>query len=306
MNSICFADKAFLLIVLVSVTFVTGALRPWHGLEVAIRLSSIDWNCFDFQRVLKGEWAYIPHVSSCMAIQLTCQSKNTCLSEWMAMHQDKSDTNTEQGRPDDSVTPLSFCNPHCIALGPSFNTDIHSLCSMIEALDAGGEHQRAVRLTVAVSYALVSFCKSVLFGFCDISSMPVSARCSLGTAAYKSAEAAEENGASDSPMEVETCSERSSTSHAWPEDTLLAISTFAFLFELLSQKFDLVGTAIAELKSKLECKGFAICDCVKSAVSLKFQLGVVGLCLQRLPAPSLHHEVCECYEVRLGAGTCSL
>ena len=88
-------------------------------------------------------------------------------------------------------------------------------------------------------------------------------------------------------MDVETCSEKAHTSHIWPEDTILAISTFAFLFELLSQKADLADSSIAEMRSRF---GFGS----SGAVSLRFQLGVVGLCIQRFPAPSAHHEVCTC------------
>ena len=279
----------------VSVAFVNGPLRPWHGLEVAIRLTSIDWSCHDFQRVLKGEWSYVPGVSSCMAIHLTSQSKDTYLLEWMEVDQVDADMKGRQAL-DDSVTPLSFYHPHRIALGPFWNIDVLSLCSMIEALNVGGDHRGAMRLTVAVSYALVSFYKRVVFGKCDVTAMPVSARCSLGAATYKAAAKAAENKESDSPMDVETCSEKTNTScHIWPEDTILAISTFAFLFELLSQKTDLADSSIAEMRTRLQwgSSGVTSLDCLKSALSLRFQLGVVGLCMQRLPAPSAHHEVCE-------------
>lgn len=266
---------------LVSVAFVNGALRPWHGLEVAIRLCPINWNADDFQRVLKGEWTQFPVVSSCMAIQLTCQSKNLCVSEWMAMDEGEKNDNAAQVKSESSV-PLSFHNPHCISFGPYCNIDIHSVCSMIEALNTSGNHHGAMRLTVALSCALVSFYKCLLFGFFDVTSRPVSARCSLG-AVHKIASKPEGNG--ESPMEVETSNEKANNCHIWPEDTILSVTTFAFLFELLSQRPDLADTCLAEMRSKL---GHAE---TKSAHSLKFHLGVLGLLLQRLPAPSLHHEV---------------
>ena len=208
------------------------------------------------------------------------------------MDQCDNDMNTAQVQ-GDSIIPLSFHNPHCIALGPSCNIDIYSLCSLIEAQNVGGEHQHAMRLTVAVSYALVSFFKSFLFGLCDVTLMPVCARCSLGKAACKSATKAEENVECDSPMEVDTSSKKPSTGHVWPEDTILAIGTFAFLFDQLSQKPELADESIAEMRSKLKlesCEETGL-DYLQSALSLRFQLGVVGLCLQRLPSPSLHHEV---------------
>ena len=190
--------KALTLLSVVSVAFVNGPLRPWHGLEVAIRLTSIDWSSQDFQQVVKGEWTYIPSVSSCMAIQLTSQSKDTYLLEWMEVDQCDTDRKGRQAM-DDSVILLSFYHPHRIALGPFWSVDLHSLCSMIEALTIGGDHRGAMRLTVAVSYALVSFYKSILFGICDVTAMPVSARCSLGLAPNKSAAKTEENSESDSP-----------------------------------------------------------------------------------------------------------
>ena len=280
---------------LVSVAFVTGPLRPWHGLEVAIRLSSIDWSLPDFQQILKGEWTNIPVVSSCMAIQLTCQSKAAYVSGWNALDQCDSDMNAVEEVQGGSITPFSFRNPHCIALGLFCNIDVHSLCSMIEALNVGGSHQPAMRLTVAVSYALVSFYKGILLGQCDAASLPVSASCSLGTAPYQSVAKVDKNKQSDSPMELEIGSNKPHANHVWPEDTILAISTFAFLFELLSQKPDLADASIAEMRSKLKLDGSAGpgLDCPKTLMSLKFQLGVAGLCLQRLPASSLHHEVCK-------------
>ena len=279
--------------VLVSVAFVTGPVRPWHGLEVAVKLSSIDWNLPDFQQVLKGEWTYIPVVSSCMAIQLTCQSKNAYVSEWMALEQCDSDIRAATCTKDDSNITLSFYNPHCIAFSSHCSIDIHSVCSIIEAVNASGHHRRAMCLTVSLSYALVSFYKKVLFGLCDASSMPVSARCSLGTAQYQNARKADGNKESDSPMEVDVSGDKPPTVSIWPEDTLLAISTFAFLFELLSQKSDVVDTSIAEMRTKLnlDTSPVNVPDCPKTAMSLKFQLGLVGLCLQKLPASSLRHEV---------------
>lgn len=287
--------KLFLFVLVVSVVFVNGPLRPWHGLEVAIRLPSVDWSSHDLQQVFKGEWTCIPSVSSCMAIQLFCQSKETYFQEWMEVDQCDSEMRGGKARPD-PVTLLSFHHPHYIALGPLSNIDIHSLCSMIEALNVGGNQQHAMRLTVAVSFALVSFYRSVLFGKCDVTSMPVSARCVLGAALHKTETKMEDKKKSDSPMEVDICSEKPNTTHIWPENTVLAISTFAFLFQLLlSQKPDLVDSSIAELRCKLELQvpDVNALDFLRSAMSLRFQLGVVGLCLQRLPASSPHHEVSE-------------
>ena len=273
---------------------MTGLLHPWHGLEVAMKLSSIDWNLPDFQQVLKGQWTYLPVVSSCMAIQLTCQSKSTYVSELMVQEQCSNDVGAMTSTKDDSNITLSFYNPHCIAFSSRCSIDIHSVCSMIEAVNTSGDHQHAVHLTVSLSYALVSFYKKVLFGLCDASSMPVSAGCSLGTALYQSGTKADSNKESDSPAEIYVSSDKPCTSSIWPEDTLLAISTFAFLFELLSQKPDLVDASIAEMRTKLN-RDNSSCDssldCPKSAMSLKFQLGVVGLSLQRLPASSPHHQV---------------
>lgn len=272
---------------LVSVAFVNGALRPWQGLEVAIRLSAIAWNTDDFQRVLKGEWVQFPVVSSCMAIQLTCQSKSLYVSEWMAMEAGERNGNAAQALRESEVS-LSFHNPHCVSFGPHFDTDIHSVCSMIEALNVSGNHLGAMRLTVALSCAIVSFYKNLLFGSCDATSMPVSARCSLG-AVHKIGLKPEESG--ESPMEVDLSNEKANSGHVWPEDTILSITTFAYLFELLSQKPDLADTCLVEMRSRLS-PAETILDCVKGVHSaLKFHVGVLGLFLQRLPAPSLHHQV---------------
>lgn len=278
----------------VSAVLVSGPLRPWHGLEVAIRLATINWDSPDFQRVLKGEWTFVPTVSSWMAIELTCQSKRKYVSEWIEL--DRVDSNIKRNlAQDDAVTSLTFYHPHCIALGPLFGVDIHSVCSMIEALNLEGEHEAAMRLTVAVSYAIVSTYKNVLFGMDVASSFPVSARCTLGIASRKTEVKIEQSSQSDSPMEVEVSAKPSTNRHIWPEDTILSLSTFAFLYDLLSKKFHLADTCIAEMKSRLTFEGssaYAL-DCLRTSVSLGFQLGVVGLYLQRFPAPSPHLEVEE-------------
>jgi len=118
-------------LLLVSESLVTGQLHPWNGLEVAMKLSSIDWKLPDFQQVLKGEWTSIPVVNSCMAIQLTCQSKNAYLSELMALDQCTNDVRAITSTKGDSNITLSFYNPHCIAFSTLCSIDIHSVCSMI-------------------------------------------------------------------------------------------------------------------------------------------------------------------------------
>jgi len=273
---------------LVSVPFVTGTLRPWQGLEVAIRLSSINWHATEFQKVLKGEWVWLPVVSSCMAIQLTCQSKNQHVSEWMAMEEGKRNENAAQSG---STMSVAFHNPHCISFGAHFHTDIHSVSSMIETLNTTGYEVGAMRLTVALSAALVAFYRSVFFGICDVNVLPISARCFLGTV-HKIGMKPEEKG--ESPMEFETSHGKANNGLAWPEDTILSITTFAFLYQLLSQKADLAESCLVEIRSKLG-SAETVPDHLKSVQSLKFHVGVLGLFLQRLPAPSLHHEVCEIF-----------
>ena len=190
-----------------------------------------------------------------------------------------------------STVSVAFHSPHCISFGAHFHTDIHSVSSMIEALNTAGHEVGAMRLTVALSSALVTFYMSAFFGICDVNALPVSARCLLGTV-HKIGIKAEEKG--ESPMEFETSHEKANGGLAWPEDTILAVTTFAFLYQLLSQKADLAESCLVEMRSKL---GFrqAVHDHLNSVDSLKFQVGVLGLFLQRLPAPSLHHEVCEIF-----------
>jgi len=76
----------------------------------------------------------------------------------------------------------------------------------------------------------------------------------------------------------------------------LSVTTFAFLYQLLSQKADLADSCLVEMRSKLG-SAETVPDHLSSVQSLKFHVGVLGLFLQRLPAPSLHHEVREifCY-----------
>ena len=279
---------------------VTGTLRPWHGLEVAIRLASINWDSPEFQRLLKGDWAFVPSVRSWMVIELTCHSKDSLLLEMMESCDDVSEKISQAK--DKEVISLVFYHPHCIALGPMLGVDIHSLCSMIEALNLSHQHQAAMRLTVALSYAIVSAYQRVLFGVDDDTSMTVSARCSLGKAAPKAKGTKKQNSLSDSEVEADSLMAvdgSSSDSHIWPEDTILSMSTFAFLYDLLSKKPELADACVAEMKSNLNFEGSSVpsTDCLRTSASLAFQLGVAGLYLQRFPAPLPHHEVSRraCY-----------
>lgn len=279
---------------------MNGPLRPWYGLEVAIRLASINWDTDVFQKVLKGEWVQFPVVTSCMAIQLTCQSKGLCVTNWMEMDEEQINDNAFQEH-SKSIRALSFHNPHCISFGPFCNVDIHSVCSMIEALNSSGRHDEAMRLAVTLCGGLVLFYKALLFGFRDVTTLPVSARCHLGATSFPGRGKRGDNGNKvdphpdgngGSPMNVDTPNEKAHNDHVWPEDTILSITAFAFLFDLLLQKPDLADACLAEMKCKLassvEASGL---DALKSVHSLKFHIGVLGLFLQRLPAPSLHHEV---------------
>lgn len=283
----------------VSAVLVTGTLRPWHGLEVAIRLASINWDSPEFQRLLRGDWAFVPFVRSWMVIELTCHSKDSLLLEMMESC-DGVNERISQAK-DEEVISRVFYHPHCIALGPLLGVDIHSLCSMIEALNLSHQHQAAMRLTVALSYAIVSAYQRVLFGVDVDTSMTVSARCSLGKVAPKAKVTKKQNSQSDSQMEAEVMEAdslmavdgSSSDSHIWPEDTILSISTFAFLYDLLSKKPELADACVAEMKSNLDFEGSSVraTDCLRTSASLAFQLGVVGLYLQRFPAPLPHHEI---------------
>ena len=113
-----------------------------------------------------------------------------------------------------STVSVSFHNPLCISFGEHFYTDIHSVSAMIEALNTAGYEVGAMRLTVALSFALVAFYKSLFFGFRDVNSLPISARCFLGTV-HKIGLKPEENG--ESPMEFETSHEKANNGLAWPE-----------------------------------------------------------------------------------------
>ena len=288
-----------------SAVLVTGPLRPWHGLEVAIRLASINWDSPEFQRLLKGDWAFVPSVQSWMVIELTCQSKKGYMLELLELCE--GDSKKISQAKEEAVMPLVFYHPHCIALGPLLGVDIHSLCSMIEALNLSNQHQAAMRLTVALSYAIVSACQRVLFGVDVCASMTVSARCSLGKAAPKAKVTKKQNSQSDSEMGADVTEVDSlmkvdgspSDNHIWPENTMLSVSTFAFLYDLLSKKPELADACVAEMKSNLNFEGSSVraIDCLRTSSSLAFQLGVVGLYLQRFPAPLPHHEVSRrvCY-----------
>ena len=199
---------------------------------------------------------------------------------------------------------LSFLNPHCISFGPHYVVDIHSVCSMIEALNVSGRHDEAMRLTVTLCSTLVLFYKGHLLKLFDAATLPVSARCHLGVDTlpgdvkrgdHLAGSKAEQemdpllkiNG--ESPMNVDAPSEKPNFDGVWPENTILSITTFAFLFDLLSRKPDLAQECLAKMKRTLsdEIRLHAL----DSAQSLRFHIGVIGLLLQRLPAPSLHHEV---------------
>lgn len=288
----------------VSVAFMNGPLRPWHGLEVAVRLASINWGSDVFQSVLRGEWIQSPVVASCMAIHLTCQLKDQ-LVNWMEV--DEGQKNEEQCR---ASRILSFHNPHCISFGPHCIVNIHSVCSMIEALYISSRHDEAMRLTVTLCSTLVLFYKGHLLQLFDAATLPVSARCHLGSSTlpegvnerdHQTGNKVDLDGGQEmdplveingeSPMNVDAPNEEPNFDHVWPENTILSVTTFAFLFHFLSRKPDLAQECLAKMKHTLSEE--ISLHALEDAESLRFHIGVIGLLLQRLPAPSLHHEVEE-------------
>ena len=282
---------------------MNGPLRPWHGLEVAVRLASINWGSDVFQSVLRGEWIQSPVVASCMAIHLTCQLKDQ-LVNWMEV--DEGQKNEEQCR---ASRILSFHNPHCISFGPHCIVNIHSVCSMIEALYISSRHDEAMCLTVTLCSTLVLFYKGHLLQLFDAATLPVSARCHLGSSTlpegvnerdHQTGNKVDLDGGQEmdplveingeSPMNVDAPNEEPNFDHVWPENTILSVTTFAFLFHFLSRKPDLAQECLAKMKHTLSEE--ISLHALEDAESLRFHIGVIGLLLQRLPAPSLHHEVC--------------
>ena len=258
---------------------------------MALRLSRINWATLQFQRVLRGEWVHFPVVSSRMAIHLDYQWNCVDVAHEAGMEVDDPKDTSSGMNP--RVTELAvFYNPHCISVDPCCNIDIHSLCCKIETLRANTNHKPAIRLAVAVSCGLVSYYKNLLCGNRDVETIPVSAKCFLGR---KRGNTSVPQGFTEAAMEVDEGHKEANNSHVWPEDTLLSITTLAFLFDQLSLESDLVESCLVEMKTKLGLASLPEqqigLDCLCSAQSLRFQLGIHGLFMHRLPAPSQHGEV---------------
>ena len=251
---------------LVKTSCRAGKLCIWRGLEVSIRLGHLYRSNPEVAAIISKPCRAVPVVSSCVVVHFNASTSSITGS---------SESDPKQEIPN----PLTCHLPHCISFGSDCVLDIHTVCVLIEAMDVYGNSKGAVRLAVALSVSIVSFYRGFIQGEMAPSSLPVTGTCLLGkkdSDAKRTFEAAK-----GTPMEEEHTEDITASTTVWPEDALLTVTTFAFLFDMLSKQPDVADAVIMELSL----------DWVKTSQSLMFQLGLAGLFVPKFPAPAEQHEV---------------
>ena len=260
--------------ILVQASCRAGKLCIWRGLEVSIRLGHLYRSNPEVAVIMSKPCRAVPVVGSCLVVHF-----NTSTS---------SITGSSESDPKQEGPNLLTCHlPHCISFGSDCVLDIHTVCALIEAMNVYGNSKGAVRLAVALSVSIVSFYRSFIQGEMAPSSLPVTGTCFLGKKVSDAKQTSVE-AAKGTPMEEEHTEDITASTTVWPEDTLLTVTTFAFLFNMLSKRPDVADAVIVELSL----------DWVKTSQSLMFQLGLTGLFVPKFPTPTAKHEVSEGKERR--------
>ena len=224
----------------------------------------------------------VPVVSSCLVVHFNASAGGTSDKA----HADATNMDLmfseASGQKQESPSPLTCHLPHYISFRSNCMLEIHTVCSLIEAMNVYSNSKGAVHLAVALSVSIVSFYRSFIKGEMDPLSLPlsnVSGTCFLGEKVSDAKQTFE--AAKGTPMEVDHTEDITASTTVWPKDALLTVTTFAFLFDMLSKRPDVADAVIVELSL----------DWVKSSQSLMFQLGLVGLFVPKFPAPAEQHEV---------------
>lgn len=272
-----------------------GKLCVWEGLEIPARLGQLYRQSPGLAAIMKRPWCTgdVPIVSSCMVVHFNLGAESTTGLERTERDNTSraacaDDEEMQDAREDISVhfrtldrEPLTFHFPHLISFGSNCRLDIHTVCSVIETLNVCGNSKGALCLALALSVSILAFYKRVIASQMDPSELAVSGTCFLWK---KESKAKKKLGTvTGTPMEEEHEEERMTSTSVWPVNTVLTVTTFAFLCDVLSKQADVADSIIVEMSL----------DWVKSSASLMFQLGLVGLFVPKFPAPAKQYEVRE-------------
>ncbi|XP_048577428.1 uncharacterized protein LOC5516654 isoform X2 [Nematostella vectensis] len=228
-------------------------LLPWIGVEIALNvLRNVDLTR-DELRCITNEDVPLATVSAVKMVQFNLQ---------------KSDVEPNEQR---------VRQPYTIRIG-TVDLEIQTWCAIIQALQFRQCDAAATNLAFEISAALVSFFLGQILGHCDTDKLPFTL-CDLASrsdAKSYSLEAMEDEKESKRPEPI------------WQRDTIVDVSTFAFLFDVLSVDERLTQAAFAHHRKCILKRPDQDEEAVRgihSGNEIRDLIGLIGLFLPRVPLP---------------------
>ncbi|XP_048577429.1 uncharacterized protein LOC5516654 isoform X3 [Nematostella vectensis] len=228
-------------------------LLPWIGVEIALNvLRNVDLTR-DELRCITNEDVPLATVSAVKMVQFNLQ---------------KSDVEPNEQR---------VRQPHTIRIG-TVDLEIQTWCAIIQALQFRQCDAAATNLAFEISAALVSCFLGQILGHCDTDKLPFTLCDLAGRSDSKSysLEAMEDEKESKRPEPI------------WPRDTIVDVSTFAFLFDVLSVDERLTQAAFAHHRKcilKRPDHDEEAMRGIHSGNEIRDLIGLIGLFLPRVPLP---------------------
>ncbi|XP_032232539.2 uncharacterized protein LOC5507934 isoform X2 [Nematostella vectensis] len=241
-------------------------LLPWKGIEVALNMAqNVDLSRDELAGLAKGETP-LATVSAVKLVQFILQGDGPSSST-----------------PIDISTIHKILRPHSIRIG-SIDFDIQTWCSIIQAFQFHNCKTAAINLAFSISAALVSFFLGQIYdnNICEI---PTTVCVINGQGDPESAKSGKEptgnKGHSHGPF-------------IYPQDTLVDVSTFAFLYDALSVDEGLTESAfVHHQKLLLESPGHED-DAIRrlqTGQHIRDLVGLMGLFVPRIPMEPKYLEV---------------
>lgn len=265
---ICFPPLLFPILTAATGCYIEK-LKPWKGLEVAYNLCQyIDWRQPHMQAILQDKIPATYYINGCTLVHIN--------------------TETTTGRKHPSIS----CHlPYSFYYG-STTLDIHTWCSIINALQVHNYKKPAVHIAFGLAVAFISLYRNNVETRTRFSNIPVLINCTLNHYSRRSENSTKEDKVEG--MEIDDEKPGITCPDIWPAETMLSLRCFSFLCEFLSKNEDEVESLITSHKV-LDPSGVSELATTLSKISgshsLRFQTAAIGLFLPRFPMAVMKQEV---------------
>ena len=236
--------------------YFSATAKDWHGLGVALNLGRMLDTTPEFVKVMKTPCRTVPLVNTVVEARLQV------IDETPGQVSSKAQK---------SGPGFIFQWPHYVSFDSECSLGLLTVCSLIEALDFFGQKEEAQRLAVALSLSILTFYKEFIQKS-EEENPSFPAIDFLEEEMHLDSDAASTREDREAVSAVPTCTDLG--------DVQLHLTTFAFLFDMLSRSHD-VDRAIFEISGER----------LENSQSLGFQLGLLGLFVPILPTRKGNLEV---------------